>query len=65
MLYLESYIDSTAGLPADFQRILSTIKRLDEESARLLARMKANVQRCQELPPMCTTRKVCCACAHR
>lgn len=58
VLYLESYIDSTTSLPADFQRTLTTIKRLDEQSHDILQRLQHNMQLCQDLPPLHTMRKV-------
>lgn len=50
-LYLESYVESTAALPAELQRILTTIKTLDERAQDLLDTLKRNTEAIVALPP--------------
>mmetsp|Transcript_5769 Transcript_5769/g.14017 ORF Transcript_5769/g.14017 Transcript_5769/m.14017 type:complete len:313 (+) Transcript_5769:222-1160(+) len=48
---LEQYVESTAHLPAELQRMLNTVKELDERTAGLSAEIKSDVARCLTLVP--------------
>ncbi len=56
-LYLESYVESTSSLPTELQRLLTTIKALDERSAILLEQVREASQAIIDMPPP-TTRKM-------
>ncbi|EFJ41980.1 hypothetical protein VOLCADRAFT_107495 [Volvox carteri f. nagariensis] len=43
VMYLESFIESTGSLPTELQRILNTIKALDEKCNDLSSELQANV----------------------
>lgn len=51
IIYLEKYIDSTTSLPAELNRILNSIKDLDERSDDLAAQIQENVEAALKLPP--------------
>ncbi|GFR44204.1 hypothetical protein Agub_g5387 [Astrephomene gubernaculifera] len=51
VMYLESFIESTGVLPTELQRILNTIKALDERCNDLSADIQANVQLLLVMPP--------------
>eukprot|EP00887_Chlorella_sp_A99_P004772 scaffold4.g4772.t1 len=44
VVYLEKFVESTTSLPPDLQRILNTIKDLDERSEDLAAQIQDNVE---------------------
>ncbi|KAI3428684.1 hypothetical protein D9Q98_007507 [Chlorella vulgaris] len=51
IVYLEKYIDSTTSLPAELNRILNSIKDLDERSDDLAAQIQENVEMVLKMPP--------------
>ncbi|KAL4433034.1 hypothetical protein ABPG77_006461 [Micractinium sp. CCAP 211/92] len=51
IIYLEKYIDSTTSLPAELNRILNSIKDLDERSDDLAAQIQENVEAVLRMPP--------------
>lgn len=51
ILYLESFVDSTAFLPPDLQRQLNTIKALDEKCLDLSETVHQNVAQLMSMPP--------------
>ncbi|KAK9806927.1 hypothetical protein WJX72_007742 [[Myrmecia] bisecta] len=57
IIYLENYVESTGPLPAELQRILNTIKDLDERSQVLADMIRANVDLCLSKPSQ-ATRKI-------
>lgn len=50
-IFLESYIESTSTLPAELQRLLITIKALDEKCLGLQQELQANVNALLQMPP--------------
>lgn len=50
-IFLESYIESTSTLPAELQRVLNTIKALDEKCLGLQQELQANVNALLQMPP--------------
>eukprot|EP00198_Chlamydomonas_reinhardtii_P014339 XP_001703676.1 predicted protein [Chlamydomonas reinhardtii] len=50
-MYLESFVESTGTLPTELQRILNTIKALDEKCNDLSAEVQANTSALVSLPP--------------
>ncbi|GIL85117.1 hypothetical protein Vretifemale_13747 [Volvox reticuliferus] len=51
VMYLESFVESTGSLPTELQRILNTIKALDEKCNDLSSELQANVGVLLALPP--------------
>lgn len=51
VMYLESFVESTGGLPTELQRILNTIKALDDKCTDLSAELAANVSALLAMPP--------------
>ncbi|PSC75473.1 PHD finger ING2 [Micractinium conductrix] len=51
IIYLEKYIDSTTSLPAELNRILNSIKDLDERSDDLAAQIQENVEAVLRMAP--------------
>ncbi|KXZ53771.1 hypothetical protein GPECTOR_6g689 [Gonium pectorale] len=51
-MYLESFIESTGGLPLDLQRVLNTIKALDERCNELSAELQKDTAALLAMPPM-------------
>jgi len=49
-LYLEQYVESTTTLPAELQRILNTIKFLDEKSNGLREAVAAQTDTLMAMP---------------
>jgi hypothetical protein len=50
IIYLENFVESTTFLPVELQRILNTIKSLDERSMELLENIKRNVEALTNIP---------------
>mmetsp|Transcript_10848 Transcript_10848/g.32236 ORF Transcript_10848/g.32236 Transcript_10848/m.32236 type:complete len:338 (-) Transcript_10848:303-1316(-) len=55
ILYLETFVDSTQGLPPDLQRQLTNIKALDEKCESLSAQVQEAVVQLQAMPPQHST----------
>ncbi|GLC34228.1 hypothetical protein PLESTM_000172000 [Pleodorina starrii] len=51
VMYLESFIESTGSLPTELQRILNTIKALDEKCNDLSNELQGNVGLLLAMPP--------------
>lgn len=51
VMYLESFIESTGSLPTELQRILNTIKYLDEKCNDLSAELQGSVGMLMAMPP--------------
>ncbi len=49
-MYLENFVESSTFLPPELQRILNTIKSLDERSMELLENIKRNVEAMTSVP---------------
>lgn len=49
-MYLEQYVESTTTLPAELQRILSTIRFLDDRSNALRAMVAAQTEELVAMP---------------
>ena len=52
--YIENFIEEAGSLPLELQRILLTIKDLDERSTELGAALQSAATRCLELPSACS-----------
>mmetsp|Transcript_13668 Transcript_13668/g.29330 ORF Transcript_13668/g.29330 Transcript_13668/m.29330 type:complete len:420 (-) Transcript_13668:692-1951(-) len=52
IMYLEAYVESTASMPPELQRILNTIKALDEKCSDLSETLQHNVAVLISFPPM-------------
>lgn len=50
-IYLESYIESTSSLPTELQRVLTTIKALDEKCQGLQQELRESVAQLLQMPP--------------
>ncbi|KAG2434312.1 hypothetical protein HYH02_012334 [Chlamydomonas schloesseri] len=51
VMYLEAFVEGTGTLPTELQRILNTIKALDEKCNDLSAEVQANTSTLLSLPP--------------
>lgn len=52
--YMENFIEECGSLPYEMQRVLQTVKDLDERSAEVQAELNSLTTRCLELPPVCS-----------
>lgn len=50
-VFVDDYLEYSSSLPADLQRILSTMRELDERSHVLMAQLKEHTRLCLTLPP--------------
>ena len=50
-VYIDDFLDETGSLPAELQRLLSTMRELDERAAALQRQILSQAQLCLEMPP--------------